>query len=721
MSLLAVSLASLATASPAPNWASDSARERAIYAQLRELSLAEKVQLLHGTAKMYSGGAPRLGIAEVAYTDGPLGVREELERDSWKPLGLTDDFATYFPTSSALAATWNRELSREYGIVIGAETRARGKDVLLAPAINLMRSPLCGRTYEYFSEDPVLVSALVAPYVQGVQSQDVAACVKHFAVNNQETNRRTINAVIDERTLRELYLPGFKAAVVEGEAYSIMAAYNKVRGQHVCENHYLLNDILKDEWGFPGFVVSDWEATHSTIPSALNGLDVEMGTKVDYPDYFFADALLEAVQNGELSESVVDGMALRVLRVLYEIGKTDPDRATGELRTPKHDAIALKVAEEAIVLLRNDDELLPLDASNVRRVAVIGDNAVRTHALGGFGAGVKTDREVTPLEGIRNYLGESVEVVFAQGYEPAYNKAKPTDPSWGSPINYDVNPALLEEAVATAKEADVVIFVGGTNRFVESEAADRTTLRLPFAQEAILDAILEVNQKTVVAMVAGAPVDLSHTAEVAPALVWAWFNGSESGTALAHVLFGEVNPSGRLPFTIPEALDDLGPHALDAFPGDGEKVVYEEGILVGYRWLDKHGLKARFPFGYGLSYTSFEYTDFAVSDDADESGNIIASVTLKNSGTRAGADTIQLYVSKPTEEMEQAEKQLIAFEKVTLVPGEEKTVKISIPREDLASYDVNHRAWRVLAGKYVFSVARSTESLIESTTYRVAP
>ncbi|MFP4281091.1 MAG: glycoside hydrolase family 3 C-terminal domain-containing protein, partial [Opitutales bacterium] len=465
----------------------------------------------------------------------------------------------------------------------------------------------------------------------------------------------------------------------------------------------------------------DWAATHSTLAAALYGLDVEMGTGTPWKENFFADPLIEAVESGALPEAVVDEMATRVLRVMAAIGINAPDRATGALNTPEHQALVREVAEAAIVLLKNEDALLPLERQGLRRVAVIGDNATRRQSMGGFGAGVKALYEVTPLEGIAHLLGEEVEVVHAPGYRAAW-LGDPSVDEWRRAIDYAPDPALVEEAVAAARAADVVIFVGGTNRSVESEAADRTTLRLPFAQEHLLDALLAANPRTVAVIVAGAAVDLRRTAEVAPALVWSWFNGSESGTALARVLFGEVNPSGRLPFTVPQTLDQIGAHALGAFPGQDGHVVYAEDLLVGYRWLDAHGLEPTFPFGFGLSYSTFEYGSPRLAATPLDRGNTIElTVEVTNRSPRAGKETVQLYVEPPARSPGEPVRTLKAFTKVAIPAGGTQAVALSLPVEDLAVYDPAAGAWVVDTGTYALRVGSSSRHLGAPVTLEITP
>lgn len=710
---LALTVSSHVLADPAPFL--PPSNEAKVEAVLAQLTLEEKVALLHGSALFYSAGVPRLGIEEMAYTDGPLGVREEVSRDSWAAAGWTNDEATYFPSGTALAATWNPERVRECGAAMGREARARGKDILLAPAINVIRSPLCGRNYEYFSEEPALIAPLATAFIQGVQSTGVASCVKHFAVNNQETNRGTIDAQVSQRALREVYLRAFEAAVRDGQVAAVMGAYNHVNGLYACENPQLLNDILKEEWGFRGIVVSDWAATHSTVASARAGLDVEMGTVADFDAYFFAQPLIDAVKAGELEESVVDEMARRVLRVMAALGKLDSTttRPQGEINTPRHSQIIREAASEAIVLLQNQGGQLPLDPAKLKTVAVIGDNAICPHAQGGFGASVKAAYEVTPLEGLRAALGPDVEIRHARGYQPQYLRGGPNDTRnvWELPVDQTPDPELFAEALEAAKGADLVIFIGGDDRNVESEAADRRTIALPFGQDALVSALAEVNPNLVTVVIAGAAVDLRTVRDRSAAVVWGWFNGAESGNALADVLCGKVNPSGKLPFTLPATLDQLGAHAVDAFPGNDEIVRYEEELFVGYRWLDAHALTPTFPFGFGLSYTTFTLSAPRLE------GNHVR-VTLRNTGERAGAETVQVYASFPGSTLDRPVRQLVGFRKVFLEAGTSAEVDIPLPDRNLASYDKESGQLVVQPGEYTLAIGTSSRSLPLQLVYQ---
>lgn len=681
------------------------------------LSLQEKGNLFYGTGKFWSSGIERLGFDEVQYTDGPLGVREELERHTWNPAEWDTDSATFFPAGGGLSATWNTKLAYEYGKAMAAEARARDKDYLLAPAVNIQRSPLGGRNYEYFTEDPVLNARMAVPMIQGIQSQDVAATIKHFAINNQETLRGSIDVQASERTIREIYLPVFKAAVTEADVYSVMCSYNRFRGPYVCENEYLMRDILKGEWGFKGTVMSDWGATHSTIESALYGLDIEMGDGEEgtYNEVYLADPLMEAVAQGDVPEAVVDEMASRIVRVLLNIKKNDPTRNQGAINTPEHTDLVYKVASESIVLLKNDENKLPLNTDGITSIAVIGDNATQKLASGGFGAGVKAKHEVTPLEGLKNRLPEGIQINFAQGYDEKYVRQNGVN----IPL-YEGNPDLIPEAVQTAKNSDLVLLFIGGNRDVESEAVDRTTMKLPFEQDELVKAVTAANPNTIVVMVAGTPFDLREILPNTSTLVWSWFNGSEAGNAIADVLVGNVNPSGKLPFTMPVKLEDSPAHATKSFPGNETAVVYEEGILVGYRWFDTKNIEPMFPFGYGLSYTTFEYGEASLNKSTfSNSDEIQVTIPVTNVGSVSGKETVQVYVSAQNSKVERPEKELKAFTKINLNAGESETLTLSIDVEDLAYFDEQTMSWVVEPGDYEVKVGSSSRDIRSTVSFTI--
>jgi beta-glucosidase len=673
---------------------------------LKRLTLDEKLLLVHADSKFTTAAIPRLGIPERWLSDGPHGVREDIGPHDWKPAGRTDDFATALPAGVALAATWNPDLAKLYGQTIGEEALARGKHIMLGPAINIHRTPLGGRNFEYFSEDPFLVSQMVVPWIRGMQAQKVAACVKHYALNNQEWERGTIDVEVDERPLREIYLRGFEAAVREGGVLTVMGAYNKFRGQHACENDYLLNKVLKGEWGFQGLVMSDWSGTHDTRDAARNGLDLEMGTDKPYDQFFLADPFKTLLEKGEVPMSVLDDKARRNLRVMIETGALD-GRPAGSFNTKAHQQTARMVAEESIVLLKNAGSLLPLDARKVRTIAVIGENAVRKHSHQGGASEIKALYEVTPLEGITARVPQA-KVTHALGYKSG--RWSPENP----PASLDPE-ALIARAVEAARQADVAIVVGGLNhdRFQDAEGSDRKDLSMPGAQAELIRRVAEANPRAVVVLVSGGPVDMEPWLEKTPAVLQAWYPGMEGGNAIAAVLFGDVNPSGRLPMTFPRKLSDSPAHALGTYPGEKGIERYEEGLLVGYRWFDAKGIDPLFPFGHGLSYTSFEYANPKVSPPGPASPAgakrpvAIVQVDVKNAGSRAGAEVVQLYLHPKAPRLSRPPQELKGFAKVFLKPGEKKAVAIPLGADAFAFYDPDRKSWVAEAGEYVLRLRSS--------------
>ncbi len=688
--------------------------ETKIASIIKKLTLEEKIALLHADGIFSTAGVPRLGIPGLMTDDGPLGVREDV-LPGWGSANLTTDSATFFPNGSALAATWNPALAYRFGHDMGEEANARKKSIMLAPAFNIARTPLCGRTYEYYSEDPFLNARLAVQSVKGIQSQHVAACVKHYAVNNQEIERGRVNVSVDERALREIYLPAFKASITEGNAWTIMSAYNKLRGAYCSENDYLLNKVLKGEWKFKGIVISDWGGTHSTVNAANNGLDVEMGSRPPYSSYYFANPLLDSVKGGKVSMKVIDEKVKRILWVMYQTTLSS-NQPAGKINTTEHSKTVYDIASESIVLLKNDKHLLPLNTSAIKSIAVIGDNATHTFHLGGFGAGVKARYEVTALAGLQNRLGKTVDIKFSQGYSGLYRQR-------GGSVNPATKPAdsaMVAKAAALAKTTDMAILFIGGNRDYESEGSDRKDLSLPFGEQTLVDAVTTANPNTIVVVVGGAPYDISQIKKNNHTIVWSWYNGSENGNALADVLTGKVNPSGKLPFTFPADLKDSPAHALNAYPGEKLEVDYKEGILVGYRWFDTKKIEPLYCFGYGLSYTDYKYAGLHTNKTSYKPADyIVATVKVKNTGKYAGKETVQLYISKANSAVERAEKELKAFKKVTVAAGETVDVSLNIPVKDLAYYDVKTSKWIVEPGKYKLLAGTSSRDIKQTSVITV--
>ncbi|MDO5442913.1 MAG: glycoside hydrolase family 3 C-terminal domain-containing protein [Bacteroidia bacterium] len=711
--------------------------EAEIDAVIARMTLEEKVQMLHSKTIMSSEGVPRLGIQDIKYADGPFGVREEIG-DGFRPLGWQTDSATYFPTGSALAATWSPELAYSYGNGIGREARRRGKDVMLGPAINIQRLPVGGRSYEYLSEDPFLSARLAVGFVEGMQDAGTAACIKHFALNNQETNRGSVNVIADERTMREIYLKPFEAAVREGGAMCVMPAYNKVNGDYCSENEHLLNEILRGEWGFKGMTVSDWGGTHSTMGAALHGLDVQMTG-----DNYLGQPVMDSIATGALSESVVDAKVREILRLRFAVKPVPEDEAnTVTASQPETRAIAKAVAEKSIVLLQNNG-ILPL-SSDVKKIAVIGRNADAFTASGGMGAGVKTPYEITPLAGIRNRAPEGVEVTYAPAYKNylgmfARWSGRELGPDVALDLDEQPDPAMLEEAVALAREADVVLYFCGTNKNIESEGSDRTDIKLPVSQDMIAVALAEANPNIVTVVISGGPCELESVTECSAALIQGWWNGLEGGTALAEVLFGDIAPSGKLPFSMPFKLQDSPAYALHNFPPEEEaeedlfgaryrrdilgsrgprmpryKQIseYTEGMLVGYRWFDTKFIPVLYPFGYGLSYVDFEYSDIKVpSGQFGIDDDIKVTFTVRNCGKMDAEEVAQLYVGRPDAKVEWPAKELKAFKRVPLKAGESRKVTLTVPVSELCHWDVEKNGWSLEGGRLDIMVGSSSKDI----------
>ncbi len=710
---------------------------------IAQMTLEEKVNMLHSKTNMSSAGVERLGIADMNYADGPFGIREEGVPNGFQSAGWTLDSATYFPTGSALAATWSEELAYKYGTGMGKEARLRGKDVILGPAVNIQRLPVGGRTYEYLSEDPILSAALALEYTKGVQDEGTAVCIKHFAVNNQETNRGSVDAQLDERTLREIYLKPFERAIIEGGAMSVMPAYNKVNGDYCSENEHLLNEILRGEWGFKGFTVSDWGGTHSTMGAMLHGLNVQM-TGSNY----LGQPVIDSIATGALSEDLVDEKVRQILRVRYAIKPVPADVANTVMTSqPESQQIAKEVAEKSIVLLKNEGSVLPLK-KGIKTIAVIGQNAVLKTQSGGMGAGVKALYEITPLQGIETRAAkEGIQVCYAPGYKNFPGRRWGPAPATPNPleaaaIDEPANPAMVAEACEAAAKADVVIFFGGTNKSIETEGSDRQNIDLPCGQNELVKALKAVNPNLVTVLISGGPTDLRFLEPVSPAIVQGWWNGTEGGTALAEVLFGDIAPSGKLPFTFPAKLEDSPAYAMGNFPdknagGDlfsllyrpdvmkmsreeRQKLIdsmpkpvskYTERFYVGYRWFDTKNVKPMYAFGHGLSYVEFEYEDLkaVVGKDA-----VQVSFKLENEGSMPADEVVQLYVHRIDSKVEWPAKELKAFQRVSLRAGETKVVNLEIPLKELRYWNEATNAWDLEHGKLQLLLGSASDDIRET-------
>ena len=686
---------------------------------LSRMTLEEKVALCHAQSKFSSAGVPRLGIPELWMSDGPHGVRAEINWNDWGYANWTNDSITAFPALTCLAATWNPEMSAKYGKAIGEESRYREKDVLLGPGVNIYRTPMNGRNFEYMGEDPYLASVMCVPYIQELQKNGVAACVKHYALNNQELWRGHIDVNLSDRALYEIYLPAFKAAVEEGGAWSIMGAYNKIRGQHACHNDFALNKILKGDWKFDGCVITDWGGAHDTYEAAVNGLDIEMGSYTNgltsesaftYNDYYLANPYLQMLKDGKVPMSTIDDKASRILRLIFRTAM-NRQKPYGSITTEAHYAAAREIGNEGIVLLKNASvvkkgaPLLPIDAAKYRNILVVGDNAVRLLNQGGGSSELKVKDMVSPLDGLRAVYGDKV--AYAKGYaagRPMYGRA--------DEIPQNMVDSLRAEAVEMAKKADLVVLVGGLNKnhFQDCEGGDRLEYGLPFGQDELIEALLGVNKNLVLVLLSGNAVEMPWIGQV-PAIVQGWYLGSMGGKSLADILSGAVNPSGKLPFSFPARLKDCGAHACDelSYPGDSIKQEYKEDILVGYRWHDTKKIPALFPFGHGLSYTTFTYgKPVASAKVMAADGTLTLTVAVKNTGSVAGKEIVQLYIGDDKCSVLRPVKELKHFAKVALAPGEEKNVTFTLTPDDLKFYDEASAAWKYEPGKFKAYVCASS-------------
>ena len=710
--------------------------EQQIESIIKGMTLEEKIDMLHGKNMFSSAGIPRLGIADIEYADGPFGIREEMEPHSWNSAHLTTDSATFFPTGSALAATWSTEWAYAYGQGMSREARLRGKDMILGPAINIQRIPTGGRTYEYLSEDPLLSGMLAVAYTRGAQEDGTAVCLKHYALNNQEDYRGTVDVRIKDRAMHEIYLRPFEMAVREADAWGLMAAYNKVDGAWCSENNHLLTTVLRKQWGFPGMVISDWGGVHSTVAPAVAGMNVEMpGNR------FMGRALLDSVKAGKVSEAVIDQRVREILRVRLTVKPIDKAKAnTKPVGNAEEMTTALEVARRSIVLLKNEavvlkkesQPLLPIDTKRIRHIAVIGENAITKMALGGVGAGVKTRREVTPLEGLQTLLGSSMKLTYVPGYKSFDRNSRNKRQSPQQPADRQ----LMAEAVKAAKGADLVLYFAGDNREVETEGSDRKNIMLPSGQDELAIALAKANPRLVTVIVSGGPVDVSTVSEVSSALVASWFNGSMGGQALAEVLTGQISPSGKLPMTWPCKLEDVPAYATGSYPQQAENsqgdifvglvnngtngpqgprgrnvspvANYAEQDLVGYRWYDTKQVAVAYPFGFGLSYATFQYSDLSVQPTID---GFNVSFTLSNTSNCNAEEVAQVYVSRPVSNIERPVKELKGFQRVALKAGESKSVTIPVRRADLCHWDEPAQAWMLEPGDATILVGGSSDHL----------
>ena len=697
---------------------------------LSRMTLQEKIDIIHAQSKFSAPGVPRLGIAELWCTDGPMGVRPEVLWDEWEQASWTNDSCTAFPSLTCLAATWNPEMAALYGKSIGEEARFRNKAVLLGPGINIYRTPLCGRNFEYMGEDPFLSGKMATEYVKGVQSNGVAVCVKHFALNNNEINRHTSNPIVDDRTLYEIYLPAFKMAATDGDAWSFMGGYNLFRGEHASYNPILMNDILKGEWGWDGAVISDWGAVHDTETAVKGGLDMEFGSWTNgltngvsnaYDNYWLANPYLNGIKSGKFSEDELNDKVRRVLRLTFRT-TMNRNRPWGSMGSDEHKAACRQIGGEGIVLLKNKGNILPLDPAKVKKIAVIGENAIKMMTVGGGSSSLKAAYEITPLQGLKNRLGKDFEIVYERGYVGdtlgEYN---------GVRTNQDLRDfrsveELREAAVNAARNADVVLYFGGLNKADHNDAedSDRLSMNLPYEQNELIEALAKVNKNLVVVNISGTGVAMPWVNKV-PAILQAWYLGNETGNTIADVISGDVNPSGKLPYTYYANLMQCGAHKMGEYPGTPAKdkfgidifdMPYNEGIYVGYRFIDKNKLKPTFPFGHGLSYTTFTYGDASVDKKKGGLNDVFTvTVPVTNSGDRAGSEIVELYISDPKSSVDRPVKELKGFKKLALAPGETKTATFTISKDDLSFFDADRHEWVCEPGAFEVLIGASSADI----------
>ena len=705
---------------------------------LNRMTLDEKIAVIHAQSKFSAAGVPRLGFPDLWTDDGPHGVRPDVLWDEWRQAVQTNDSCVAFPALTCLAASFDPSLARIYGESLGEEALYRDKDMILGPGVNIFRTPLNGRNFEYMGEDPYLASRMVVPYIQGLQSKGVSACVKHYCLNNDEEYRHQVNVIVSDRALREIYLPAFEAAVKEGGTWGLMGAYNLYKNEHNCHNEILLNNILKGEWGYDGVVVSDWGGAHDTDQAVKNGLDLEFGTWTDgltmgktnaYRSYFLADVYKKAILDGTYTTRELDEKVRRVLRLHFRT-TMNRNKGVGFMCNEAHYATARKVAVGGIVLLKNDNNLLPMDVKASKKILVVGENAVKMMTVGGGSSSLKVQREVSPLDGIRNFVASinpTAIVEYQRGYVGDVT-GELDGVSTGQNLNESRSPEqLIADAVAAAADADYVIFFGGLNKapYQDCEGNDRKTYDLPYDQDKVISALAKANSRLVVVGISGNSFAMPWKGEV-NAIVQGWFLGSEAGNALADVLTGVANPSGKLPFTWTKTLNDVGAHALNTYPGtwrEGKDIIdeeYAEGVFVGYRWTDKKKITPEFAFGHGLSYTTFELSSLRASGDlSGENGTMTFTVNVKNTGSREGAEVVQLYVHDDKASVERPYKELKGFAKVSLKPGESKDVEISIDRRALSFWDETTNGWKVEPGKFTILVGNASDNLTLKTNIKI--
>lgn len=722
--------ATVATAQSQPVYLDESKPiEMRVSDALSRMTLDEKIAVIHAQSKFSSAGVKRLGIPDFWTDDGPHGVRPDVLWDEWEQAGQTNDSCVAFPALTCLAASWNPDLAYLYGHSLGEEALYRGKDMILGPGVNIYRTPLNGRNFEYMGEDPYLASRIVVPYIRGMQANGVSACVKHFALNNDEEYRHTVNVTVSDRALHEIYLPAFKAAVTEGGTWAIMGAYNYYKNQHNCHNQYLLNDILKRDWNFKGVVVSDWGGAHDTEQAITNGLDMEFGswtngmsegTSNAYDNYYLANPYKKLIREGKYTTKELDEKVRRVLRLFF-LTTMSGNRRTGFLCSEAHYDAAKRIAEDGIVLLQNNGGVLPIDIAKAKTILVVGENAIKMMTVGGGSSSLKVQHESVPIDGLKEaFKDKNIKIDYARGY------VGDTTGNYNGVITGQnladnrTEEQLIAEAVSKAKKADYVIFFGGLNKsdYQDCEGHDRKSYALPYNQDKVIEALAKVNKNMVYVNISGNAVAMPWKNKV-PAIVQGWFLGSEAGNALTSILTGESNPSGKMPFTWVASLQDVGAHKLNTYPGtkrtNGEDIIdedYKEGLYVGYRWTDKENIRPLFAFGHGLSYTTFKIgAVIADKKEITERDSITFTVNVRNTGKRTGAEVVQLYISDEASSLPRPQKELKGFCKVYLQPGESKDVKITIGKSALSFYDDRLQSWTAEPGNFYALVGNASDNI----------
>lgn len=696
------------------------------------MTLDEKIGMVHGATLFKTTAVERLGIPAFVYSDGPMGVRLEYEEDKWFPKGFSDDYTSYLPSNTALASTFNPECAYEAGQILGEETRGRGKDMILAPGINIHRSPLGGRNFEYMSEDPFLSAQMAVPYIKGVQENDVSACVKHFALNNQETRRNDVDTYVSDRALFEIYLPAFRAALREGNAYGLMGSYNKFRGIYCSHHPYLVDQILRSEWGFDGILVSDWGSIHDTAEAGNAGIDTDMRTTNNFDDYYFAAPLKKAVENGIVPMEKLNEKIMHILNIMNKIHMLDDERKSGTYNAPSSAKKLLRSAEESIILLKNENALLPLDKKQIKKLLVIGDNANRMHALGGGSAEIKALYEISPLLGLKMFLGGNCEVVYEPGYYHyvignAWGHDENSQGVGGNSLKRlgedeirELNQEYLSRAKEACADADAVVFIGGLNHDFDVEGKDKEDMCLPARQNLAIKELLKIRPDMIVTMITGSPVDMHEWLDEAKTLLYYSYNGMQGGLAFANVLFGKTNPSGKLPMTLPLTLADSPAHKLGEFPGS-DTVHYDEDIYVGYRYFDTYGVKPAFAFGHGLSYTQFDFGKISAEIIATggcrdgvctiPSLSVKVSLPVTNSGKRDGAATVQFYIKPIDSAVRRPLKELRGFDKHFIKAGETQQFHTAFDAYSFSYYDEERECYVTLPGIYEICAAFSCDDI----------